>query len=72
MTKYHRPGGSNKYLLFVVLEAGKSKINELVDLVFDEVLPGSSTVKESTCHPGDPGLIPWLGRSAGEGIGYPL
>ena len=32
----------------------------------------SSAGKESTCNPGDPGLITGLGRSAGEGIGYPL
>ena len=32
----------------------------------------SSVGKESTCNAGDPGLIPGLGRSAGEGIGYPL
>ena len=34
--------------------------------------PDSSVVKESTCNEGDPGLIPGSGRSAGEGIGYPL
>ena len=28
--------------------------------------------KESTCNAGGPGLIPGLGRSAGEEIGYPL
>ena len=28
--------------------------------------------KESTCNAGDSGSIPWSGRSAGEGIGYPL
>ena len=27
---------------------------------------------EYTCNAGDPGLIPGLGRSTGEGIGYPL
>ena len=32
----------------------------------------SSAGKESTCNAGDPGSIPGLGRSAGEGIGYPL
>ena len=31
-----------------------------------------SSGKESTCNAGDPGLIPGLGRSPGEGIGYPL
>ena len=34
--------------------------------------PHGSDGKESACDTGDPGLIPGLGRSAGEGIGYPL
>ena len=34
--------------------------------------PDSSVGKESTCKAGDPGSIPGLGRSPGEGIGYPL
>ena len=34
--------------------------------------PGSSAGEESTCNAGDPGSIPGLGRSTGEGIGYPL
>ena len=34
--------------------------------------PDSSVGKESACDAGDPGSIPRLGRSAGEGIGYPL
>ena len=33
---------------------------------------GGSDSKESACNAGDPGSIPRLGRSAGEGIGYPL
>ena len=32
----------------------------------------SSVDKESACNAGDPDLIPGSGRSAGEGIGYPL
>ena len=32
----------------------------------------SSVGKESTCNTGDPGSIPGLGRSPGEGKGYPL
>ena len=32
----------------------------------------NSVGKESTCNAGDPGSIPGSGRSAGEGIGYPL
>jgi len=31
-----------------------------------------SAGKESACKAGDLGSIPELGRSAGEGIGYPL
>ena len=34
--------------------------------------PDSSIGKESACNAGDPSLIPGSGRSAGEGIGYPL
>ena len=33
--------------------------------------PGSSFGKESACNAGDLGSIPGLGRSTGEGIGYP-
>ena len=34
--------------------------------------PHSSVGKESTCNTGDHNSIPGSGRSAGEGIGYPL
>ena len=34
--------------------------------------PVSSVGKESTCNAGNPGWISGLGRSAGDGIGYPL
>ena len=34
--------------------------------------PGSSAGKESACNAGDLGSIPGLGRSPGEGLGYPL
>ena len=34
--------------------------------------PGSSAGKESTCSGGDLDSIPELGRSPGEGKGYPL
>ena len=36
------------------------------------LFPGSLVGKESACNAGDPGSIPGSGRSAGEGIGYPL
>ena len=34
--------------------------------------PHSSVGKDSACNAGDPSSIPRLGRSAVEGIGYPL
>ena len=34
--------------------------------------PGGSDGKASACNEGDPGSIPGLGRSAGEGNGNPL
>ena len=34
--------------------------------------PHTSVGQESACNAGDPSSIPGLGRSAGEGIAYPL
>ena len=34
--------------------------------------PGGSEGKESACNAGDLGSVPGLGRSLGEGNGYPL
>ena len=45
-----------------------SKTTQMFALGF----PDSSVGKEPACNAGDPGLIPGSGRSAGEGIGYPL
>ena len=39
---------------------------------FSSGFPDSSVGKESTWNAGNPGSIPGLGRSAGEGIDYPL
>ena len=36
------------------------------------VFPGCSDGKASVCNAGDPGSIPGLGRSPGEGNGSPL
>ena len=36
------------------------------------MVPDSSVGKESTCNAGDSSSIPGLGRSTGEGIGFPL
>ena len=38
----------------------------------ESVFTGSSAGKEFTYNAGDPGSIPGLGRSPGEGIGYSL
>ena len=43
-----------------------------LDFIINRGFPDSSVGKESACNAGDPGLIPGLGRSAGEGTGYPL
>ena len=40
-------------------------------IYFQEGFPGSSAGKESACNAEDPSLIPELGSSPGEGIGYP-
>ena len=40
--------------------------------VFLTGFPYGSASKESACNAGDLGLIPGLGRSPGEGKGYPL
>ena len=44
----------------------------MLSLTNGRLFLGSSAGKESTRNAGDPGLIPASGRSAGEGIGYPL
>ena len=37
-----------------------------------ENFPGGSDGKETSCNAGDPGSDPGLGRSPGEGNGYPF
>ena len=46
--------------------------NQIVITKHKMGFPHSSVGKESTCNAGDPYSIPGSGRSAGEGIGYPL
>ena len=41
------------------------------NMAFRIGFPDSSVGKESACNAGDPGSIPGLDRSAGEGIGFP-
>ena len=42
------------------------------DLTYSTLFPGGSDGKASAYNAGDPGLIPGLGRSLGEGNGNPL
>ena len=44
----------------------------MISLEFDKGFPHSSVGKESAYNAEDPGSIPGSGRSAGEGIDYPL
>ena len=52
----------------------KEKKNERINDCYQarEGFPDSSVGKEFACNAGDPSSIPGSGRSAGEGIGYPL
>jgi len=44
----------------------------LSDFWLHPLQPGGSAGKESACNVGDLGLIPGLGRPAGDGKGYPV
>ena len=41
-------------------------------MTYNLSFPGGADGKASACNVGDPGLIPGLGRSPGEGNGNPL
>ena len=61
----------------VMVEGETCKMGLLCSLIGADYMnlwgfPNSSVGKESPCNAGDPGLIPGLGRSAGERIGYPF
>ena len=61
--------GSLEYkTLLIIILSSENSINRFLIWGF----PGSSAGKESTCNAGDPGSIPRLGRSTGEGISYSL
>ena len=47
-------------------------MNTALPWAFETYFPGGSAGKETTCNAGDLGSIPGLGRSPGEGKGYPL
>ena len=82
---YHFPKISKLLLIFVSLILELHFLTELPDkegvayffplkvqLVNILCFPHSSVGRESACNARDPGLIPGLGRSPGEGIGYPF
>ena len=48
------------------------KKSQIINIMNKKGFLHSSVSKESACNVGDPGSIPGLGRSSGEGIGYPL
>ena len=70
--------GSNCCFLTCILvsqEAGKVVWYSHIFKNFPQFVvsfPGGAEVKVSACNVGDLGLIPGLGRSPGEGKGYPL
>ena len=66
---YSRHGWQRKEFCISISEAVKGN---MTILVYVEGFPDNSVGKESMCNEGDPGSIPGLGRSTGEGIGYPL
>ena len=47
-------------------------LTQELNLGLPHCFPHSSVGKESACNAGDPGSIPGVGRSPGEGKGYPL
>ena len=47
-------------------------LSQLLKICISKGFPDSSVGKKSVCNAGDLSSIPELGRSAGEGIGYPL
>ena len=55
-----------------VCGVAESDTTERLSLHPPILLPDSSVGKESACSAGDPGSIPGLRKSAGDGTGYPL
>ena len=55
-------------------ESRQSTLIKIIEQISDRIggFPHGSVGKESACNVGDPGSIPGLGRSPGEGHGHPL
>ena len=77
---YEESEGKMKIILDLDLEwtTGFTTVSVLLYFLITENMqgiigfPGGSDGKESTCNARDPGSIPGLGRSLGEGNGYPF
>ena len=67
-------GGNNRYSHYVACGDGFMDVYMFRFMKWFVFwgFPGVSDGKVSACNVGDPGLIPGLGRSPGEGKGYPL
>ena len=73
-----RKGGASEGVLpsLVLQETyllhGARELEYLYSAFLNQSFPSGSAGKEPACNVGDPGSIPGLGRSPGEGNGYPL
>ena len=57
---------------FLLNNLNNQEMKENTNTCRHKGFPGGSAGKETACNVGDLGLIPGLGRSPGEGKGYPL
>ena len=55
-----------------ILILPQNNVRTEINIVTEKGFPGGSDDKETVCNVGDPGSTPRLGRSSGEGNGYPL
>ena len=64
----------SSFALFFLIFKQEGKMNKVETMLHAFVcgFPGDSDGKESACDAGDLGSIPELGRTPGEGNGYPL
>ena len=67
---YHILRGREQLVL--ELQLSRLKSHDYINWAFMMGFPGGSAGKESACNARDLSLIPGLGRSPGEGNGYPL
>ena len=59
-------------MIFHLKQSKKQKHSQVILPESQVCFPCGSAVKEYACNVGDLGSIPELGRSPGEGKGYPL